>query len=58
MTIFYFLGSEYHSYLSVGRHSGFERNLAEAHLMACLYAGLKMYGLNREGYAAMVEYTY
>ena len=22
--------------------------------MACLYAGLKMYGMNREGYAALV----
>ena len=52
--IYFISGSEYHSYLSVGRQSGFERNLTEAHLMACLYAGLKMYGMNRECYAALV----
>ena len=55
--IYFISGSEYHSYLSVGRQSGFERNLTEAHLMACLYAGLKMYGMNRECYAALVGKT-
>ncbi|WAR22934.1 GLNA1-like protein, partial [Mya arenaria] len=42
--------------LFVGNNSGMERTFFDTHLHACLYAGLKMYGGNREGSPSMWEY--
>lgn len=42
--------------INIGSHSGVERDLAETHLRACLYAGLKMGGMNKEMFPSEWEY--
>ncbi|XP_045157169.2 glutamine synthetase-like [Mercenaria mercenaria] len=42
--------------INVGSHSCIERDLAETHLRACLYAGLTISGMNREMFPSQWEY--
>ncbi|KAJ8321547.1 hypothetical protein KUTeg_000903 [Tegillarca granosa] len=46
----------FHTGVGLCKTAGYERELAEFHFQACLYAGLKMYGINREDSPSQWEY--
>ncbi|KAL4225189.1 hypothetical protein ACF0H5_015880 [Mactra antiquata] len=49
-------GRDYDNEMDVGKYSAIERDLAETHLRACIYAGLKISGMNRECHPSEWEY--
>lgn len=44
------------NYCGVGANKAYGRDVVEAHLRACLYAGVNIHGINAEGMAAQWEF--
>ena len=51
-----YLGSQGLYYCSNGSNVSFGREIVEAHMKACLFAGVKLYGINAEVFPSQWEY--